>query len=138
MSLDWNIIIVVVLLIINKKGRNLVKTSLCSSPRLDGRPIIQFEEIISKEEELVECEKLIKMEQKKWWLSNIIFCLKNDFVLPANEGVKVLIIKFYLGRLGKFYFVENDKVKGWRINEKWCKINLCKLRKALKTIFKML
>lgn len=77
----FSILIMVIPLIINKKGRHLVKTSLCNCPRLNIRPIIQFEKIISKEEEIVEYEKLIKMEPKKWWpsMSELPWNLQHHF-----------------------------------------------------------
>ncbi|KAL2497416.1 hypothetical protein Adt_22966 [Abeliophyllum distichum] len=114
---------------------------------LENRPVVQIVESPTKEEEHVENEKLIinKQNEKVTFndatpikqFSDFHLSSKIDFVINAIDEVGIFIIEFEQGDKIKSCFYGNDKVKYWRINEKWCKINRYKQNKSSKAIFKV-
>ncbi|KAL2541740.1 hypothetical protein Adt_02718 [Abeliophyllum distichum] len=114
---------------------------------LEYRPIVQIKESPTKEEEHVENEKLIINKQKEKVTFNdaepinqfydFHLSSKIDFVINAIDEVEIFIVEFKQGDKIKLYFYGKDKVKYWRINEKWCKVNRYKQNKSSKALFKV-
>ncbi|KAL2492618.1 hypothetical protein Adt_28246 [Abeliophyllum distichum] len=114
---------------------------------LEYRPIVQIEESPTKEEEHVENEKLIinKQNEKVTFndaepinqFSDFHLSSKIDFVINAIGEVEIFIVEFERGDKIKSRFYEKDKVKYWRTNEKWCKVNRFKQNKSSKALFKV-
>ncbi|KAL2525990.1 hypothetical protein Adt_11044 [Abeliophyllum distichum] len=114
---------------------------------LENRPVGQIEELPTKEEEHVEYKKLIINKQNEKVTFNDVAPIKQfsdfhlsskiDFVINAIDEVKIFIVEFEQDDKIKSYFYGKGKVKYWRINEKWCKVNRYKQNKSSKVLFKV-
>ncbi|KAL2542599.1 hypothetical protein Adt_03577 [Abeliophyllum distichum] len=114
---------------------------------LKNRPVVQIEEAPTKEEEHVQNEKLItnKRNEKVTFndaapikqFSDFHISSKIDFVINDIDEVGIFIVEFEQDDKIKSCFYGKGKVKYWRINEKWCKVNRYKQNKSSKALFKV-